>query len=154
MSADVRCCSTCGLPEVEFLPGRPFCHCPPAPAPGPEQYVCRCGSRFEPALGKYGCPGCAGSNGAARLVATPGRLFTAADALALLVARRDFVPMTDADIDMFGGVESEQPMISYGHGEAAPVVIVDGARIGIIHSADAPDAPDAQEFTLSAPVLS
>ncbi len=32
------------------------------------KYACRCGARFDEALGKYGCPNCCGSSGAAKLV--------------------------------------------------------------------------------------
>lgn len=34
----------------------------------PSQYGCRCGCRFDYALGKYGCPSCVGDSGAARIV--------------------------------------------------------------------------------------
>lgn len=34
----------------------------------PVTYGCRCGYKFEEALGKYGCPNCCGDYGAARLI--------------------------------------------------------------------------------------
>jgi len=35
---------------------------------GEYQYRCRCGATFEESLGKYGCPECEASEGAALLI--------------------------------------------------------------------------------------
>ena len=85
---------------------------------------------------------------------------TAVQALILIAQRQDFIPMTEADLAMFGGCESAQPMISYGvvvHGVGeGPVIIVDGERVCILHDAD--DSPaagdvDAQYFDFKAPAM-
>lgn len=74
------------------------------------QYGCKCGHRFPIALGKYGCPNCAGKNGAAKVVyanqTNSGQNNLSPGADRWKERSRTFQGIADAMADQWGGVVS------------------------------------------------